>query len=704
MRQSQNFGRSVIEPTIDNEELRAKIKSLQYEVDGLKQEKDFANIQHDKALRDATVKAEEELKRAQTEESRKVVPVKKYDALQAQLQEARDQQVNTQAALDKELRKAKEERRVAVDEAEEAKTDLGDLERQFKHAMQDVETKHAALERTIEDLRTKLVNTSSSLETSKDRLAQKEADAGQLESENLRLKAQTGDADTLTVIKRELSEQVAHIRRLESTNQDQNGQLKIFRHRQKAVEVVEEEKRALEARLSVMEDVRKELRGAQLQRQILEDERRSWTSYLQSQEGGDGKEEFVGPEDMARALVKERLENASLVEKMGALQPEVMEKDGIIRGLEEQLQKIQEELQNSKANPTSAGPTSIDSRTKKALERQRALATKEVEFLREQLRTFDSEEQTYHSEENQFDALKTRRIEELEQQVDTHRRELASLTNDISTLESQQQADSATAPRSPLKRSRNDEDEAETERLGQLSRKNRKLQDDLSSLQSSHTLLQTEHKAIKAQVSALQTSAKTRVLSLRANPTSDFERVKLTTLTTLKQENRDLLAKLEERYNNTSTSTNNNGNTPHVPPSTLTALRLEIQDLQTSVAEKEKRMLRLKQIWAAKSLEFREAVFSLLGWRMDFRPGGKFALSLQTGNHTSEDGDGDGVVEETLIFDGENGTMKVAGGMDSGFAREVRPLTREWVEGKRYIPGLMASVLLSKVGDGTVVM
>ena len=585
MRQSQNFGRSVIEPTIDNEELRAKIKSLQYEVDGLKQEKDFANIQHDKALRDATVKAEEELKRAQTEESKKVVPVKKYDVLQAQLQEARDQQVNTQAALDKELRKAKEERRVAIDEAEEAKTDLGDLDRQFKHAMQDVETKHAALERTIEDLRTKLVNTSSSLETTKDRLAKKEAEAGQLESENLRLKAQTGDADTLAVIKRELSEQVAHIRRLESTNQDQNGQLKIFRHRQKAVEVVEEEKRALEARLSVMEDLRKGLREAQLQRQILEDERRSWTSYLQSQERGDGKEDFAGPEDMARALVKERLENASLVEKMGALQPEVMEKDGIIRGLEERLQKIQEELQHSKANPTSTGPASIDSRTKKALERQRALATKEVEFLREQLRTFDSEEQTYHSEENQFDALKTRRIEELEQQVDTHRRELATLTNDIATLESQQQqqAGSATAPRSPLKRSRND-DEEESERLGQLSRKNRKLQDDLSTLQSSHTLLQTEHKAIKAQVSALQTSAKTRVLSLRANPTSDFERVKLTTLKTLKQENRDLLAKLEERY---STTTNDhNGNTPLVPTSTLTALRLEISDLRTSVAEK----------------------------------------------------------------------------------------------------------------------
>ena len=43
-----------IQPTIDNEELRAKIKSLQYEVDNVKQERDYAALQHDKALREAT--------------------------------------------------------------------------------------------------------------------------------------------------------------------------------------------------------------------------------------------------------------------------------------------------------------------------------------------------------------------------------------------------------------------------------------------------------------------------------------------------------------------------------------------------------------------------------------------------------------------------------------------------------------------------
>ena len=54
-----------VQPTVDNEELRAKIKALQYEVDSLKQERDYAALKHDKALRDATSKAEEDFRRLQ---------------------------------------------------------------------------------------------------------------------------------------------------------------------------------------------------------------------------------------------------------------------------------------------------------------------------------------------------------------------------------------------------------------------------------------------------------------------------------------------------------------------------------------------------------------------------------------------------------------------------------------------------------------
>ena len=58
-----------IQPTVDNEELRAKIKSLQYEVDSVKQERDYAALQHSKALREATSRAEENYRRAQVRTS-----------------------------------------------------------------------------------------------------------------------------------------------------------------------------------------------------------------------------------------------------------------------------------------------------------------------------------------------------------------------------------------------------------------------------------------------------------------------------------------------------------------------------------------------------------------------------------------------------------------------------------------------------------
>ena len=575
------------------------------------------------------------------------MPSHKYETLKRELKDSQDQAINQRNALEKRLRTAQEECRAAKEESEEVQTEFEGLSRQHNHQLQEIESKHSMLQKTLSDLRDDLANKDSALHTTQERLSQRETETGKLESEILRLKAQTGDADTVAVIKRELSEQVSHIRKLESTNREQNAELRHFRRVHKAVEVVEEEKRALENRVSLMSDMEKKLREAQLQRQILEDERRSWTSYLEN-EGGTGKDEFDSPEDMAKALIKERLENASLLQRIGDVQPELLEKDEIIKSLEEERSKIHSEMERLR----SSGASSNDSRAKTRLERQRALAVKEVDLLREQLRTFDSEEQTYHSE-NQFDTVKTQRIADLEALVDQHRAELQTLNTDLSNLENR----ASTAPQSPLKRPR--EEDADDHQLGQLSRKNRRLQDALSSLQSTYAILQNEHTALQTQLSSLQKSAKTRILSLSSNPTDSFERTKLSTLTTLRQENKDLLAQLESRYDAAGTKA--------VPQSTLQSLRLEMQELEQQVKDKDKRMLRLKEIFGKKSLEFREAVLSLLGWKTDFRPNGKVALSLNMDNDSDE-------VEECIIFDGENGTMKMAGGPDSAFAVQIRPL------------------------------
>lgn len=49
---------------IGNEDLRAQIKSLQYEVDSLKHDREVVNLRHERELREAQTKAEEVLHKA----------------------------------------------------------------------------------------------------------------------------------------------------------------------------------------------------------------------------------------------------------------------------------------------------------------------------------------------------------------------------------------------------------------------------------------------------------------------------------------------------------------------------------------------------------------------------------------------------------------------------------------------------------------
>ena len=126
-------------------------------------------------------------------------------------------------------------------------------------------------------------------------------------------------------------------------------------------------------------------------------------------------------------------------------------------------------------------------------------------------------------------------------------------------------------------------------------------------------------------------------------------------------------------------------------------MRAELRAMERVVADKEKRMTRLKEIWSAKSLEFREAVASLLGWKMDFMPNGRVRVtSLYYPGGTSGGGDDGGGDEgaNSIVFDGENGTMKIAGGPDGPFAREIRNLIRFWAEERKEVPCFLAAMTL----------
>jgi len=608
--------------------------------------------------------------------------MKKYDNLQRELQDVHDSHEAERQELEKKLRSSNEKITALQEEADESREELSTIERQLEHQLNELKSHCDGLRRNNEDIGVERDTKEAELQITQQKLIERESRVESLEDEILQLKAQAGESHELVVVKRELSDQIAHIKKLEATNTTQLTELKQLRDQRKAVEVVEEEKRTLEARLCIMHDLRKELGEAQLQRQILEDERRSWSAYLESMGQREEDTPFDSPEDLAKAFVKERLERLSLVDELGKYKPELSAKDEMISALENEKLELKAELQATKNKAN--GP---DPKLRARLERQRALAVKEVEYLRAQLKMFDTETNEFQPES--YDEQKAQQVKDLEDLVDQYRKEIHSLHTDLTKKETESANGSTSDQQSPVKLLKRNHTEEDDERLGTLTRKNNTLQTTLSKLTTAHAMLDKELEAHRSQLSALKSTSRTRVLELRNNPTAASEAVKLSTLKMLRAENEALLASLEAAQKEHPLA-QGSSSVKLVPYAHLERLRADLATKDAELASAAKHTLRLKQIFGAKSAEFREAVASILGWRFDFMPNGRVRVTsmFHPGDPESEEG------ENSIVFDSDQGTMKVSGGPRSAFANEIRGLIEFWVDGRKEIPCFLAACTL----------
>lgn len=635
------------------------------------------------------------------------------DTLTREIQDIQEVYTKEKRELERKLRSAQDGAGTLREEAEEARTELSSQERRFKHDFDELQNQQRSLEQNLKALQSDRDEKAEALSKAQLRLSQQETELGGLENEVVHLKTQTGDAEVLGVLKRELSEQVNHIQKLEATNKEQLAELKQHRKQAKAIEVVEEEKRVLQTKVRMMDDLRRELSEAQLQRQILEDERRSWTAYLENAETMDEKTNLKTPEDLAKAYIEERLERASLMDQLGQIKTELLTKDAAITSLEDEKSSLHEEVEKLRSTPKPAVP---ETKSQMRLERQRILAIKEVEFLRAQLKMNDAEEGEFSPEKH--DEARIKRQQELEDLVDQYRKEMQA-THEALTKAEELSLGHLTQPPpvTPVTSSnkRHAASPAEDERLGALTRKNRSLQDSLTQLTTSKSLLEKEFAAARSQLKALKSSSRVRVLEMRDNPTANAEKVKLETLRMLKAENEALIQKLGHAVSNNENDDDDDDDNnideaqdrrASVPSATLTRLRSELAEKDAAMASKDKHLLRLKQIFASKSLEFREAVASILGWKMDFLPNGRVRVTsmFHPGDTTGAGPD----ESNSIVFDGEQGTMKVSGGPKSQFASEIRDKIEFWVEGRKEIPCFLAACTLEfwelrqSVGEGEV--
>jgi mitotic spindle assembly checkpoint protein MAD1 len=472
----------------------------------------------------------------------------------------------------------------------------------------------------------------------------------------------------------------------------------------------------LETKVKVMNSLREELEEVRLRNEALESEKIAWTSYLESQSSADAEMRFDSPEELARAFMRERLEKASLMERLGAIQPELAVKDDNIRTLEDEKAQLNATIENlKKSQPTSTN--SGDFKAKARLERQKNLAVKETEYLRAQLKALDAEEGEMNPD--RYQTTQASRISELETLIDEYRSEISTLNSTLSTLETSNQP-STSALMLGSKRPR-DSTSQEDERVGELLRKQRTLQDSLTESKTRITVLESELKAKSAQVSSLRSSSRVRILELKDNPTSTAAAIKQSHLDALQSENDVLRAQLAKKLP-TAISKDGTDESKLVPKASLSRMELLLADKDTTIASRDKSLVRLKEIFRAKGLEFREAVFSLLGWQLTFLPNGKvkatsmFYPSSSTSSKrrtrsgkTPAAGTDEDALEHFIEFDGENGTMKVSGGPQSEFAKEIRSLIEFWVDGKGQVPCFLAAMTLEfydkygdVVGDGGI--
>jgi mitotic spindle assembly checkpoint protein MAD1 len=442
-----------------------------------------------------------------------------------------------------------------------------------------------------------------------------------------------------------------------------------------------------------MNDLRTELAELRLRNEALEAEKNSWMAYIESQSTEGGELQFDSPEDLARAFARERLEKASAIERLGALQPELIVKEDNIRALEDQKAQLQAEI--SKLKSTGTG-SSTDDKAKARLERQRNLAVKESEYLRAQLKALDAEER----EENpdRYSESQSNRVAELESLADQYRKEAENLHANLTKLEAQSTPAVAGTKR-PL-------DDDSDERIGVLLRKNRQMQEAYTTLKTKASVLESDLKAKSSQLDTLRANSRTRVLEFKQNPTATATAIKQSMLDALSAENSALQAQLDGRLPLAGAGAKSDNDNQLVPRASLTKLQLSLAEKDAVIASRDKSLTRLREIFRAKGLEFKEAVYSLLGWQLAFQPNGKVKASsmfYKPANSAAATADGGEEEEHFIEFDGENGTMKVSGGPQSEFAREIRGLIEFWVDGKGQVPCFLAAMTLEfweKYGDG----
>lgn len=297
------------------------------------------------------------------------------------------------------------------------------------------------------------------------------------------------------------------------------------------------------------------------------------------------------------------------------------------------------------------------------IEQQKILSFEESQLLKNEIEMLKSKNQCYGDSKNDkrgYDHL-----------VESYRNQTEDLTNELKKLNDQL---ISTANNEILidnnntqKKRRFTSDQVSlnySKRLNELELTNLALKREAGV--TNHIISDLESKLQKLKQLK---EKKIRVLQLRDNPLQQDQFIKKQQLHILQEEVKSLWNKLEKRdLVNDS-----------VPVAVVESLRFELTQAKSEAQKTDKRFQRLKEVYNKKSLEFIDAVNSLLGFKLEFQQSGKIkAVSCFQ-------------PDKYLTVDLNNNTLKsnlysVISDWDT--------LHRCWVDDRQQIPCFLAAITL----------
>ncbi|KAJ3214973.1 coiled-coil domain-containing protein mad1 [Dinochytrium kinnereticum] len=572
--------------------------------------------------------------------------------------------------LEKKLASATEEYKLKVEECEDNISELQreniEMKEQSSQLLEENDDFNSQLDHMTRQKDSKILSMRSQIDKMAKMLREELAKKVELEGRVSILESEldqknremetAATSETNDLLSKQFKDQVTYIKQLEGSNQELSKEIAYLRLTKENVERLKEEKASLMNQIENVSMLRGKLGEAEAELSLLRAEKKNWSGFLE-------KEDCVGfesPYALSKSLAKERFELAVLKEKSGN---EAANQKGMKAYIEQMENELSEER---KEHAASASKYEGLLRAHKRTERNRDLLQKEVQFLRDQLKSYEVEEEEMSTN---FDRVKTERIHQLEKVVDMYRSRISELDLELQAAGKPESDRLVPEPKSIYSRQAIERIEA--------------LEAEISSLTKEKWLLEKELKSVMEQAALLESAigrgvcdtTNVRILQLSDNPQSQDYKIKRSMLEALQKENFDLRSQLS------SSAIHEN----LIPVASLRPLQLECEEARRQIEEKEKRIVRLKEVYAAKAQEYREAVFSLVGYKVDFQEG---RVKLVSTYADRED-------PSFLFTSGPNdeGTMQLVGGSQERL-HMLQPYRQYFIDERGSVPAFLSLVTM----------